>query len=66
MKSDGAVAWIVETGYPDNVEYHVYAIDKTGRRMLASSADIVPYSLALAGNTVYWTQGGQPASTPLN
>jgi hypothetical protein len=66
VKSDGAVAWIVETGYPDNVEYQVYAIDKSGRRMLASSPDIVPYSLALAGNTVYWTQGGEPASAPLN
>lgn len=64
VKSDGAVAWIVETGFP--ATYQVYAIDKTGRRMLASSPDIVPHSLALAGNTVHWTQGGEPASAPLN
>jgi hypothetical protein len=64
VKDDGAVAWIVETGVP--ATYQVYAIDKTGRRLLASSADIVPYSLALAGNTVYWTQGGQPFSAPLS
>jgi hypothetical protein len=64
VKSDGAVAWIVETGIP--TIYQVYAIDKTGRRLLASSTGIVPYSLALAGNTVYWTQGGQPFSAPLN
>ena len=64
VKSDGAVAWIVETGFP--TIYQVYAIDKTGTRLLASSADIVPYSLALAANTLYWTQGGQPFSASLN
>jgi hypothetical protein len=66
VKSDGSVAWIVETDYPGHVKYQVYAIDKTGSQLLASSANIVPYSLALAGNTVYWTQGGQPFSAPLN
>jgi hypothetical protein len=64
VKSDGAVAWIVETGVP--ATYQIYAIDKTGRRLLASSADIIPYSLALAGDTVYWTQGGEPFSASLN
>jgi hypothetical protein len=64
VKSDGAVAWIVETGVP--ATYQVYAIDKTGSRLLASSAEIVPYSLALAGNTVYWTQGGQSTSAALD
>jgi hypothetical protein len=66
VKRDGAVAWIVEAGYPDHLEYQVYAIDKAGSRLLASSSEIVPYSLALAGNTVYWTQNGQSASAPLN
>jgi hypothetical protein len=66
VKSDGAVAWIIETGYPGDVEYRVYAIDKSGRRLLASSADIVPYSLALAENTLYWTQGGQSFSASLD
>lgn len=64
VKSDGAVAWILETGFPSM--YQVYAIDKSGRRLLASSADIVPYSLALADNVLYWTQGGQPFSASLN
>jgi hypothetical protein len=63
VKSDGATAWIVETGVP--ATYQTYAIDKTGRRMLASSAAIVPYSLALAGSTLYWTQGDQPFSASL-
>ncbi len=35
VKSDGAVAWIIETGVPTT--YQVYAIDKAGRRLLASS-----------------------------
>jgi hypothetical protein len=64
VKSDGAVAWIVETGFP--VTYQVYTIDKTGRRLLVSSTDIVPYSLALAGNTVYWMQGDQSFSASLD
>jgi hypothetical protein len=64
VKSDGAVAWIVETGFP--TIYQVYAIDKTGSRLLASGADIVPYSLALAANTLYWTQGGEPATASLD
>ncbi len=63
VKRDGAVAWIVETGYP--VEYRVYAIDKSGTRSLASGADINPASLALAG-TLYWTQAGKPATTSLD
>jgi hypothetical protein len=66
VKSDGAVAWIVGTGYPDDIEYHVYAIDRSGSRLLASGANIEPYSLALAGSALYWTQGGQPFSAPLN
>jgi hypothetical protein len=64
VKSDGAVAWIVETGFPK--EYRVYAIDESGTRSLASGADIDPTSLALAGSTLYWTQGGKPASATLN
>jgi hypothetical protein len=64
VKSDGAVAWIVETGYP--TEYQVHAVDKSGSRVLASGATIEPSSLALAGSTLYWTQGNEPASSPLN
>ncbi len=63
-KNDGAVAWIVETGFP--TEYQVHAIDKSGSRVLASGSDVDPSSLALAGSTLYWTQGSQPFSAPLN
>jgi hypothetical protein len=69
VKGDGAVAWIVrdreETkGGPGY--YQVHAVDKTGSRVLAAGTDIDPSSLALAGSTLYWTQGGQPASASLN
>jgi hypothetical protein len=64
LKSDGAVAWIVETGSP--TEYQVHAVDQSGSRVLASGTDIDPSSLALAGSTLYWTQGGQPFSASLD
>ncbi len=64
VRGDGAVAWIVETGYP--TEYQVHAVDRTGSRVLASGADIGPSSLALAGSMLYWMQGGQPFSALLN
>ncbi len=72
VKSDGAVAWIVETvggptvgGIGPPTMYEVRAVDKTGSRLLASGGDIDPLSLALAGSTLYWTQGGQPFSAQL-
>ena len=70
VKSDGAVAWIARIaealvrGKP--WEYEVHAVDKTGSRLLESGADIDPSSLALAGSTLYWTQGGRPMSAVLN
>jgi hypothetical protein len=63
-KPDGAVAWITETGYP--TEYQVHEVDNSGSRTLASSREIEPFSLALAGSTLYWTQNGQAMSAPLN
>ena len=69
VKSDGAVAWIAESDkepYEPPVLCEVYAVDDTGSRLLASSAEINPYSLALGGNTLYWTQGGKPMSATLN
>ncbi len=69
--SSGSLAWIVEveeenenTGAP--AVYEVRAADKSGVRVLASGSGIAPTSLALAGSTVYWTQGGKPASTILH
>jgi hypothetical protein len=65
VKRDGSVAWIVETGEEEG-RYQVHAVDKSGSRVLASSPDIDPTSLALAGSTLYWTQSGQPFSASLN
>jgi hypothetical protein len=69
--SSGALAWIVEVEEENETtkapaEYEVRAADKSGVRVLASGSGIAPDSLALAGNTVYWTQGGKPASTSLH
>jgi hypothetical protein len=65
VKGDGSVAWIVETRDADG-RYQVHAVDAVGSRLLASGADINPTSLALAENTLYWTQGGQPQAAPIN
>jgi hypothetical protein len=65
VKSDGSVAWIVETGQEEG-RYQVHTVDKSGSHILASNPDIDPTSLALAGSTLYWTQGGQPESATLD
>jgi hypothetical protein len=65
LKSDGAVAWIVAVS-GKTTEYQVHAFDKAGSRVLASNTEIAPSSLALAGSTLYWTQGGKPMSAALN
>lgn len=69
VKSDGSVAWIAgNTKEADEhaTSYEVHAVDKTGNRLLASGAEIDPQSLALAGSTLYWTQGEKPMSATLN
>jgi hypothetical protein len=65
VKSDGAVAWINNRVSSEN-QYEVHALDTTGERVLAIGSDIDPQSLALAGSTLYWTQGGRPMSVSLN
>jgi hypothetical protein len=62
VKSDGAVAWI---NNPES-QSEVHALDKSGERVLAVGSDIDPHSLALVGGTLYWTQGGNAMSAPLN
>ena len=64
VKNDGAVAWIVEAGFPTT--YQVHAVDKNGSRLVASGSDIDPSSLALAAETIYWTAGSTAMSAPLN
>jgi hypothetical protein len=71
VRGDGAVAWIVEVdegagprpGEP--ITYQVHAVDKSGSRTLAVGPEIEPDSLALAGSTLYWTEGGKPYSALL-
>lgn len=65
VKSNGAVAWVLDTVQSEN-RYQVHALDKTGERVLATGSNIDPHSLALAGSTLYWTQGGKPMSATLN
>jgi hypothetical protein len=87
VKGDGAVAWIAEdyershpSGSPEVSYFDVYAVDKTGTRLLVSGTNVAPSSLALstgatrisgypssvAGSAVYWTQGGKSESAVLN
>jgi hypothetical protein len=64
VKSDGAVAWIVAGGVARGGN-QVHVVDKSGSRIIASGTDVDPQSLALAGGTLYWTQGGKPFSASL-
>jgi hypothetical protein len=69
LKEDGAVAWIAadeqrHCSVPFNM-YEVHALDSSGGRVLATGTDINPKSLALAGSTISWRQGGRPYSASL-
>lgn len=67
VNPDGAVAWIARVVDEQGQHgYEVHAADKTGTRLLASGTNIAPNSLALAGHTLYWTQGGVARSVPLS
>ncbi len=64
VKSDGAVAWLVANQISRKpTEYEVHVVDRLGSRVVAVDPRIDESSLAIAGNTLYWTQGGKPAST---
>ena len=65
VKSDASVAWINDKFKKEN-RYEVHALDKAGDRVLAVGSNIAPTSLALAGSTLYWTQGGKPMSARLD
>jgi hypothetical protein len=67
VKTDGAVAWIVEKPIEGGTNYEVHALNKMGSpNVLAFGTNIGPASLALAGSDLYWTQGGQAASPLLH
>ena len=63
VKSDGSVAWMARSGGPEGIQLR--SIDRTGSHLLAASPEIEPDSLALAGSTLYWTQGGRAMSAKL-
>jgi hypothetical protein len=65
LKRDGSVAWITDTVGSTN-RYEVHTADQSGSHLLAVGSNIAPYSLALAGSTIYWTQDGKPTSAALN
>jgi hypothetical protein len=75
LKSNGWVAWIArDHERSESAEqaagrelsyYDLYALDSTGQRLVAFGTEIDPSSLALAGSTFYWTQGGKSFSALL-
>jgi hypothetical protein len=65
VKIDGAVAWVAKAP-PSEGTYQLHVLDKTGTRLLASGTDIAPSSLAIAGSRLYWMDGANPDSAPLN
>jgi hypothetical protein len=71
VKSDGSAAWIVAGPFDDCVPvatscYEVEDVEERGGASLAKGPEIEPYSLALSGNTVYWTQNSKPESAVLD
>ena len=68
VKGEGSVAWIAADGWHPEAKpperrattYQVRKIDRTGQHRLAMGPQIVPNSIALAGNTVYWGQRQHP------
>jgi hypothetical protein len=67
----GSIAWIVrisdEAGQQTGtVRYQVRRAEgRRGSTLIAGSGGIAPDSLALAGSTLYWTDGGVPRSARL-
>lgn len=64
VKRDGSVAWITRAS-KELGSIQVRSVDAAGSHMLAASPEIEPGSLALAGSTLYWTEGGKPFSATL-
>jgi hypothetical protein len=68
VNSEGATAWVADGRQPETKVRlsEVHLVDSAGSQLLASSTEIEPLSLALGGSTLYWTQGGKPASALVN
>lgn len=71
VRRSGAVAWIAgnyQLAEANAVPYYyqVHTLDSDGMQaVVGEGAHISLKSLAIAGNTVYWTQEGTPRSAPL-
>jgi hypothetical protein len=66
LTSAGAVAWIARVEDEQGEHgYEVHAADNSGTRVLATGSNIAAKSLALAGSTLYWTQGGAAMAAPV-
>jgi hypothetical protein len=66
VKRNGSVAWLLEHVAAVNPRYELHVLDTSGERVVAAGSDIDPRSVALAGSTLYWTQGATPRSTTVN
>jgi hypothetical protein len=68
VRRNGALAWIIELrdSADSPARYQVRSSPGgTSSTILAEGSDIAAGSLALAGSTLYWTQGGLPRSASL-
>jgi hypothetical protein len=68
LRPNGDLAWITDTPkfrVTSAGAHQVYTLEGSERHMIASGDNIEERSLALAGETIYWTQGGKPFSAPL-
>lgn len=65
VKSNGSVAWIVQTTQEEG-SYQLHVLNREGERILASGPELEPHSLALTGSTLYWLEAGKPFSATLN
>ncbi len=53
----GTVAWTMGPT-PEQRDYQVHVVDGGGTKLVASSPEVEPLSLALARNTLYWAEAG--------
>jgi hypothetical protein len=66
LKPNGSLAWLVQLTGAARRTVEVVAVDVNGRRLLESSPDIDPQSLALDGSTLSWSTGGVTHSATLD
>lgn len=66
LKPNGSLAWLVHLVGAARNTIEVVAVDANGRRLLESSPDIDPQSLALDGSTLSWSTGGVTHSATLD